>query len=351
MKIASVKIERFRGIKKLDISRFDKITVIGGTNNCGKSSLLEAIFLNSCMTKPNVCSVINGKRRLGTRKISDLSSIFYGKDMKKSVFCGLTMDNKAEREVSVHAVQPDKVTYHETPEHFNASEISTALDGLPHLKQCFVWRKRGRKTISDCCYYTEEGEGRFSGFTKKVLDPWRCAYLTTKHDAATHLNLVYLIESGEKKSIVSALHDVDNRILDVDVIGDRAFATLFGIDKPLPIEVLGDGMMKIIKAIALMYRVKGGSLCIDEIENGLHYTSMTKFWESLIVCAKKWNVQLIVTTHNLEMLQSLSAKLEVCKGCGFCYLKLERCSDDVIVSTALSANSFVEHLRQGVEIR
>ena len=41
----SVRIERFRGINRADISGFRLVNLFFGKNNCGKSSLLEAIFL------------------------------------------------------------------------------------------------------------------------------------------------------------------------------------------------------------------------------------------------------------------------------------------------------------------
>jgi predicted ATPase len=42
----SFKLDRFRGISHADISGFKRINLFFGKNNCGKSSLLEAIFFD-----------------------------------------------------------------------------------------------------------------------------------------------------------------------------------------------------------------------------------------------------------------------------------------------------------------
>jgi predicted ATPase len=42
----SFKLDRFRGISHADISGFKRINLFFGKNNCGKSSLPEAIFFD-----------------------------------------------------------------------------------------------------------------------------------------------------------------------------------------------------------------------------------------------------------------------------------------------------------------
>lgn len=42
-----IEIERFRGIRHASIEGFKQINLFFGKNNCGKSSLLESLFLAS----------------------------------------------------------------------------------------------------------------------------------------------------------------------------------------------------------------------------------------------------------------------------------------------------------------
>ena len=47
-----------------------------------------------------------------------------------------------------------------------------------------------------------------------------------------------------------------------------------------------------------------------ERENGLHYSAHKLIWKILLKCIDKHNIQLFVTTHNLECLQSLEAVMQ-----------------------------------------
>ena len=52
-------------------------------------------------------------------------------------------------------------------------------------------------------------------------------------------------------------------------------------------------------------KVRGG-LCVDEIDNGLHNSVLLDFWRAVADFVDKFNVQLIATTHHLEMLETLN---------------------------------------------
>lgn len=48
-------------------------------------------------------------------------------------------------------------------------------------------------------------------------------------------------------------------------------------------------------------------MLIDEIENGIHYSSQQDFWEVIFGLAEEFNVQLFATTHSLEMIKAFQA--------------------------------------------
>ncbi|EAI6839855.1 TPA: AAA family ATPase, partial [Campylobacter coli] len=43
--IDNIKIQNYKLIKELEIDKFKNINIFTGENNCGKSSILEAIYL------------------------------------------------------------------------------------------------------------------------------------------------------------------------------------------------------------------------------------------------------------------------------------------------------------------
>ena len=46
-------------------------------------------------------------------------------------------------------------------------------------------------------------------------------------------------------------------------------------------------------------------MCIDEIENGIHYSLFPQLWNLLDSLTKTYNVQLFITTHSHDVLKGL----------------------------------------------
>lgn len=79
-------IERFRGIRYANIPELSRVNVFFGKNNCGKSSLLEAIFLVCGQSNPQLpinINILRGYRTL--HNINDLSIDFYNLDTTSSI--------------------------------------------------------------------------------------------------------------------------------------------------------------------------------------------------------------------------------------------------------------------------
>ena len=72
-----VKIDKFRGISHAEISGFKQINLFFGKNNCGKSSLLEAIFLVCGQSNPLLPLNINGFRDYRKIQKKDILLDFY----------------------------------------------------------------------------------------------------------------------------------------------------------------------------------------------------------------------------------------------------------------------------------
>lgn len=73
--------------------------------------------------------------------------------------------------------------------------------------------------------------------------------------------------------------------------------------------MLGDGIRKMLAIITSLYGCKGGVIFIDEIDNGLHFSSLSSLWKAIIKTSELLNVQVFATTHNIESLQSLNKVL------------------------------------------
>ena len=73
---------------------------------------------------------------------------------------------------------------------------------------------------------------------------------------------------------------------------------------------MGDGIRRILNILISIIDTQNGIVIIDEIENGLHFTSIKHLLITLIEFTKENNVQLFIASHNYEVLKYLNEILE-----------------------------------------
>jgi len=88
----------------------------------------------------------------------------------------------------------------------------------------------------------------------------------------------------------------------------RRFAKvkMSGSTHPVPLNSLGDGMLRVLQLVLKVFPAKGGFLLIDEFENGLHFTVQEKVWALLFELAQKLDIQIFATTHSWDCIESFA---------------------------------------------
>ena len=81
---------------------------------------------------------------------------------------------------------------------------------------------------------------------------------------------------------------------------------LKNMPKKISLNTMGEGFKKYLAIIASLIIGEYKYICIDEIENGLHFETMQKLLESIIKLAKNLNIQLFISTHSYELLEILN---------------------------------------------
>ena len=73
-----------------------------------------------------------------------------------------------------------------------------------------------------------------------------------------------------------------------------------GLNELIPIPIMGEGMVRLLSILLAIYDSPNGIILIDEIENGLHHTIMSKIWEAIAIAARQTNTQIFASTHSWE---------------------------------------------------
>jgi len=79
-----------------------------------------------------------------------------------------------------------------------------------------------------------------------------------------------------------------------------------GIERRVPIQIMGDGIIKFLSILATIASAENGIVLIDEIENGFHHSVLNALWETIYKTAEQYNVQVFATTHSLECVNSFN---------------------------------------------
>ena len=96
-----IEIQNFRGIKKLAIKNLSNVNLFVGKNNCGKTSVLEAIFLTTGISNPQLSITIDVLRNLNHDEADDFRFIFYDMDYNNAPTFEAILQNKEIRTLSI----------------------------------------------------------------------------------------------------------------------------------------------------------------------------------------------------------------------------------------------------------
>jgi hypothetical protein len=137
--------------------------------------------------------------------------------------------------------------------------------------------------------------------------------------------------TDKQDDVKKALRIIDSKIQDISFIGypkgvdNRVpVARVTGINEPVPLGSMGEGMNRLLGVILALVNCRDGLLLIDEIESGLHYSVLTDIWRLIFRIARELNVQVFATTHSSDCVQAFERAAEEDKEEEGMLIRLER---------------------------
>jgi AAA15 family ATPase/GTPase len=312
MKYKDLSIANFRSINELKLDNFRQVNLITGRNNSGKTSVLEALFLLSGMSNPQLAVSINNFRNLILTKNEDFGFIFHDLDFSTEPIINGLLDMsrrslrikpRYSRIPSEKPVPGQKQENSTTNSAIISTSVQQSIEGVT-----LEFKESDRKEARIAELSLQDGIPILDRSYKEKL---HCTYLNP-HLAivALGLNFENLIVNKEMESLITILKDIEPNIVDIRMgIGNMLYADI-GISKMIPLNIMGDGIIRILSMIAIATTMKGGVVLIDEIENGLHYSSLEILWKALFRVAKLNDVQIFATTHSYECISALASLMD-----------------------------------------
>jgi len=80
-----------------------------------------------------------------------------------------------------------------------------------------------------------------------------------------------------------------------------------GSKRRLPIGSMGDGVWRMLAMALALVRCRDGVMLVDEIDTGLHFGALARMWHMILEASSRLNVQVFATTHSHDCLVSLAS--------------------------------------------
>ena len=303
MAYTSLCIENFRGIENFEITDLKTVNVLVGKNNCGKTSILEALFLLGGMSNNSLSITINHLREIPIFRIEDFDTLF--KDSKKPIIMRGIIHN-TDRFL--------EIKFSSQEEQFMNIKQNTLSDGVSSFKDS----KKLTYTFSQNQDVEYKSEILFDNNAIRInpigISPiayeepiqmyLRSSSVKSK-DLAKFLGLI--TKENRLESVLSILRYFEPNITDLREINNQIYYCLNN-QQYLNFNLMGDGIINITMILATILSLPSGSIyLVDEIENGLHHRILDIVWKAILQACKERSIQLITTTHSEDVIKSLVA--------------------------------------------
>lgn len=343
-------IKHFRGIKSAEINGFKQVNLFFGKNNCGKSTVLEALFLVTGQSNPILPLTVNSMRNYSKFSEDDLNIDFYNLNPENKICISVQGEENRWLEISL-------VKSHSKTINLDSIAVGTSDNTAKTYGYKLIYSVGGKENKYSSEFILKEGKPENGKIIidKRYKEKLFSQYIpSSSQQGSLQEEFAKIVANKEEEYIFSALREIDPSIKDIQLVGDEILVDI-GASQRLPINMMGDGLRKLLMIILAVYRCKNGILLIDEIDNGFHFSTMTILWKAILMVANKNNVQLFASTHNLDSLKGLCKILEK-KECEryrdiVSAFKLIKNKDGIVNSLSYDYTSFQYSINQELEMR
>lgn len=342
---SSIEIERFRSIRHTFIEGFSRINLFFGKNNCGKSSLLESLFLISGLSNPSLPVNVNLIRGYGKSRLNDLRLDFYNLDTSSPIHIKAADGETRDLKISIFEQRQDNVPLNDS----EANLLSNKEEGKYGLDLSF---NVGGRHYASRLQLDATNPNTAVGITSKdYKETLQCTYLNPKFDFnASIKGLERILQNKDEHFIIEGLQIIEKQVKDFVFTGNDMLVDT-GLPKRIPVNMMGDGARKIVALLTAVYNCKDGILLVDEISNGFHYSVVRNLWKILIRASIRNNTQLFVTTHDIDSIKGLRDAAMGEYGDDISAFKLLRTKEDELKAYHYSVESLDYSINQDIEIR
>jgi AAA15 family ATPase/GTPase len=311
--IKNIQINRYKCFENFKADGFKRVNLISGKNNIGKTALMEAIHI-SMASDDSLLWVALGE----IRTHRDFANLLLGKEDLKNIILkniGIECGSVSIKQVDSNIV----ITLNGVSKHYTPEALRGYIDIFKINFQIQTYMLSSGFISQNVC---------IDDFVGEIISQVK---LKNKYERLNeYLNELFGIQN-------------------VDVILGKPM--IKKDDKYINISEFGQGIKSFIAAISSLLIEQDNAVFIDEIENGLHYSLIDRFWEIILKISKEQNVQLFATTHSKECIEAYCRAATKASDDEIAFINLTRNKKDEIAAIVLNRKMLKGELEQNHEVR
>ena len=356
--LRSVHIENFRALREFRMSGLGRVNLLVGTNNCGKTSILEALHLLSLAghSAPLLSALrrrgeyVDGGGHLAVSHLVHGHRFIEGRQFKLE-----GTDEIATRSVTATMLTAEEAALH--PAVRDALRPGVDLPDIPESILRVGWLRADESRRVDVPLLGNGGISAYRRLRDVEKSESDTAYIITTagvsdNDVVGMLDATVLTPAEDL--VLDALRVIEPGVQRLATVGPRdqehddygrVMTMLAG--QRLPLGSLGDGVKRLLGLALGLVRASAGVLLVDEIDTGLHYSVLTKMWQLVYQTANRLDVQVFATTHSRDCYESL-AEIAVADRNDISVQRIER---NKVEAVAFSEAELRVAAERGLEVR
>jgi hypothetical protein len=367
-------VEGFRCFENLKLRDLARINLIAGVNNVGKTALLEAIFVDSGWHNPTVPllpDIIRGISVMGFDFVKAIrtpwDSLFKDFDTTGNIVFRGNIKDAGVHELKMRVLRQSnelmKARDYLTRYAFTTSDERKipefrdrpfASESILALEAIYRSGDKDPRT-----YYVVLTPRLLQGgpiiFPNPPSPEYTAVFMGSRSRSLNEDVERFGKLEAEKKTelLLGTLQVIAPELSDLRVIVEGGTPLIHGDvggARLMPLPLMGEGMTKLASVALAISAVRNGVVLIDEVENGIHYSTMKNVWRAIAKASREFNVQVFATTHSRECIVAAHEAMQESGDYDFRLHRLERVKKRVKAAT-LDRADLSSIIESGLEVR
>lgn len=288
---SEITVSKFRRLKNVKLKKLNRINIFAGYNNSGKTTVLEAVYLLA--------------------NLNDLNAFFEMEKYRGKFIENLNpkwLDTNFLETVEINAVFNGK----KTTVYLESDNTKEEIDKSGYLTTFELVSEYNNKERVCRAHLFSDKESEIFYEDNAVLcnsimtSPYREneEELKKAHAKSVKDKNIDIVVQFIKDNIDPTIQKIEMTTID-NV--SRFFVTSDQFEKSVDITNYGEGVQRVFEIALFFAYARDGVLLIDEFETAIHKSLLIKFSKFVQELAEKFNVQVFLTSHSKECIDSFIA--------------------------------------------